>query len=278
MEYTEVTIQCSASLTDIFVAELAHLGYDSFLEGEDGQLTASVPKSQFEEAVLESVINKYTTEAPIPFTWAHVAPQNWNKLWESNYPYVIINERCAIRASFHTLPKPYEFELVITPKMSFGTGHHATTILMLRALMAYDFQQTTVLDLGTGTGVLGIMALKLGAASADATDVEEWSVENALENAQENGVHPFVARQGTVAQLSFPNAPYDRILANINKNVILDELPSYAHLLKPQGLFFTSGFYVADLADVEAIAQKQGLHLLAHNELDNWAVGVFRKE
>lgn len=275
MSHIQLTINGKSDIYEILIAELSELGYDSFLEDDDS-LIASIAEGDFSEAQLDDVMHRYKSSFELDYKWEQVAPQNWNKLWESNYPYVIVNDRCAVKAEFHKLPKKYDYEILITPKMSFGTGHHSTTTLMLQTILEYDFKGKTVLDLGTGTGVLFIMALMLGAEKSLACDIEEWAVENAIENAQKNNVENFEVYQGTAAELP-NNTSYDYVFANINKNVILSELPMYAKSLKNEATLITSGFYESDLVDVEKIANENGLTLLKSQTLNNWVVGTFRK-
>jgi len=275
MSHIQITVDATDELSEMLIAELSQLGYDSFLE-DDQNLVGSITEELFSEEALTAMMERYKNAFPLTYKWEKVAPQNWNKLWESNYPYVIVNDRCAIKAAFHTLPKKYEYEIEITPKMSFGTGNHATTTLMLQSVLKYDFTDKSLLDLGTGTGVLFIMALMLGAKRAKACDIEEWAVENAIENAEKNKVTNYEVFQGTVTDLPSDNL-YDFVLANINKNVILSELPAYANRLVENGVFMTSCFYESDLKDVEKMANANRLKMIHSDSLNNWVVGVFRK-
>lgn len=276
MSHIQLTLNTKDDIGDILIAELSAIGFDSFLEETDDTIIASISSDDFKEDLLKEIIDRYNKSFTIEYSFEEVAPQNWNKLWESNYPYVIINDRCAIRAEFHTLPRKYEYEISITPKMSFGTGHHATTTLMLQTIMEYNFQDKSVLDLGSGTGVIFILASMLGANKAKACDIEEWAVENAIENAEKNSIENFSVFQGTVIEEPSNNL-YDYVCANINKNVILSEIPLYVERLKDDGVFITSGFYEHDIPDIINKAKENNLEVLHTNTLNNWAVCVFKK-
>lgn len=277
--FTEISFRLEKSLFDVLVAFLAAEGYGHFLEKpEENTLLTAIATADFNEEVLKNILEVITSSLPITYTIKEVVPKNWNKLWESNYPYVIVNEDCAVRADFHSLPKPYRFELVITPKMSFGTGHHPTTALMLRTMMTHDFGGKTVLDVGTGTGILSIMALKLGASYALACDLDRNAVENATENAQKNKVENFEVFCGTLADVLPQKTPskYDFVLANINKNVILAEIEQYLLCLKQGGILMISGFYEADFSDLKSEAEKhRHVQFLTSNTAEKWVAATF---
>ncbi len=274
MEYQVITVTCPSDLSELLMAELAETGFDSFLENEEG-FEASVETQHYNESAVLQVLSPYMEGGAVNYHIKEAAKENWNKLWESNYPMVEINDRCLVRAPFHVAEKPYEYELIITPKMSFGTGHHATTSLMVSALMQIDCKGKSVLDAGSGTGILAIMALKLGAISADACDIEDWAVENALENAAENQVSVQV-KLGTT-QETFAHEQYDIILANINKNVLFEEIPLYARMLLPNSYLLLSGFYQADIEELSQKATSHGLIYQKHLVKDNWASIILKK-
>lgn len=274
MAFIQIRVKTPEALSDLLKAELSELGFDAFLDTEEG-FEAAVEKEAFDEEAVDEIFGFYASQGSLSYHMEEVARQNWNQLWESHYEMVEISEECLIRADFHRPVKPYRYELVINPKMSFGTGHHATTKLMLLHQLETDFAGKTVLDAGTGTGVLGIMALKRGAASVDACDVEEWPEENVPENAAKNGVS-FPFYRGTVQALP-PNSTYDIILANINRNVLLEEMPLYNQLLKPQGMLFLSGFYVKDIPALVAKALPLGLQLFSTRNEQDWASLGFQK-
>lgn len=277
MSYITLKIYCPPPTAELLIAELAELGVNAFLEQENG-LEASVEK----EAHLEEEIRQILSEYQVDYEMLEVAKQNWNQLWESNYPAVEINEECIVRAPFHTLERSYRYELVISPKMSFGTGHHDTTMLMMRAQLALAaaHRNANVLDVGCGTGILGILAKKLGATSVYACDIEEWAVENTRENAQLNQVEIDV-QWGTM-QFFFPALPaFEIILANINRNVLVEDIPHYEKRLKKNGYLFVSGFYWKDQAAIEQKASQVGFLKVAANAAtdspESWMCMVFQK-
>lgn len=270
--YQTIRMRCSEELSEILQALLGSLGFDAFLEHPDG-FEASIPLDEFDAQALQDTLEPF--EGQIDYQLEEQEKQNWNKLWESNYEPAIITDELVIRASFHQMPRPYKYEIVITPKMSFGTGHHATTSLMLQNEMSLDFAGKNVADLGCGTGILAVMAKLLGAARVDACDIEDWAVENAQENAQINGVEVNVTL-GTVRDM--PRLPvYDIVLANINRNVLLEEMALYTSMLEQGGYLLLSGFYTEDLADIRLSAEAQGMVYQSHKEKDRWVSAIFIK-
>jgi ribosomal protein L11 methyltransferase len=268
-------VVCSPQWAEILMAEVAEAGFDTFMETDKG-FEAYAEQNRFDVARLESIREKYQEQASAVFFQDRVKKENWNELWEKNYEPVVVEDQCLIRASFHRPEKKYPYEIVITPKMSFGTGHHATTYLMLKNQMKISHAGLRVMDAGTGTGILAIMADKRGAAFVDAFDTDDWSIENSTENIQLNQSTNVRIRKGTVSTLFFEE-PFDLILANINKNVLVEEMPKYAAQLKPAGLLLISGFYVADVPDLEKVAQFHGLIRQSTDERDNWACVLFVK-
>ncbi|MEH0158313.1 50S ribosomal protein L11 methyltransferase [Limibacter armeniacum] len=273
MEYIALDVKCSEELKEVLQAVLGGIGFDSFLENDEG-FEASIEQHLFDENEFKDTISFF--EDQISYSFKEVEKQNWNKLWESNYEPVVISDDLLIRASFHQPDKEYKHEIVITPKMSFGTGHHSTTTLMLLNQLEIDHQDKVVADLGCGTGILAVMAKKLGATSVDACDIEDWSVENALENAAINGIDINVT-VGTVTDMPKKDS-YDIVLANINRNVLLNEMGIYAGMLKPQATLLLSGFYTEDLPVIKEKAAEYGLVYESHKERLNWVSAVFHKK
>lgn len=274
MSYILLKVSCNQETSDMLIAELSEMDFDSFIETEEG-FEASVEKDLFDEEAVDEVFGHYSSLGSLSYQSEEVEKQNWNKLWESNYEMVEVNENCLIRASFHTPPKPYKYELLITPKMSFGTGHHATTKLMLLNQMETDHVDKKVFEAGSGTGVLSIMAIKLGAQKVDACEVEDWSVENTLENAELNGV--FVNCQlGKAADFSNQDQ-YDIVLANINRNVILEEMPVYNEMLLSEGTLILSGFHGEDIPLIVNKATSLRLQFIKSKVQENWVSLVFKK-
>lgn len=263
------------AISDILMAELGEVGYDTFEEVDSG-LKAYAKAESFNKSTLDEIVARY--EASFDFSVAinSVEKENWNKKWEENYDPIEVDDRCIVRASFHNIEKKYPIEIVITPKMSFGTGHHATTWQMLKLQLDINFQHKRVLDVGCGTGVLAIMASKLGAKSIEATDIDEWCIENSKENYFLNGIDDVKIQQGEIEGLQFEDN-FDIIIANINKNVLLIEIPRYASLLVEKGLLLLSGFYEKDIPDIKKCAEDYNLMLDKIVNKDNWAAVVFSK-
>lgn len=270
--FTTLTVQAEAELAEVLQVELAELGFDMFLETADG-FEASAESVGIDEEAARALLDQYGVQT---FQFASVEKQNWNEEWEKNYHPVYVREDCVIRADFHQLDKSYAYELVINPKMSFGTGHHETTTLMSLVVLELALEGKTVLDAGCGTGILGILAAKRGATVVDVCDIEDWSVENAVENALRNEVQFGQAFCGKATEIS-GTALYDVLLANIHLSVILEELPVYAALTKPQGLIAVSGFYVQDIPAITARAEAHGLVLRHQNHIRHWATLLFEK-
>lgn len=266
--YLKVTISCNSKLHEILIAELGMINYDSFQEIEN-ELEAFIVDEHYDNKRLVSILKKYGVEQEI--VAEKLKNINWNEQWERNFDPVFIDEKVQIRATFHE-PKPnFTYDVIINPKMSFGTGHHETTHLIVSEQLNIDHKNKRVLDVGTGTGVLAIMASKLGAKTITATDVDDWCIENSRENFQLNNVQEFDILQGTIDKLTLPG-DYDIIYANINKNVLLNELAVYANLLAKSGILLLSGFYSEDMHELNEKAVQNKLVLTHTNTRNNWAI------
>ena len=206
-----------------------------------------------------------------------IEKQNWNEEWEKNYQPIIVDDRCMIRAHFHHPDKKYPYEIIITPKMSFGTGHHQTTYLMVKNQMEIDHKNKRVMDAGCGTAILSIMASKLGAREVEAFDIDDWSVVNGQENMEVNHCTNINLRQGKITAFDF-GAPFDIILANINKNVLLEEMNLYVKQMKPGSLLLLSGFYEKDIPDLLAEAEKYSLKEIRRDNRETWAALLLQSE
>ncbi|GAA0556259.1 50S ribosomal protein L11 methyltransferase [Chitinophaga japonensis] len=264
MSHIAVTITCAPGLTDVLIAQLSDAGYEGF-EEKTGQLIAYIPAGQFDEAALVALLPPSGTT----FTKEEIRPVNWNALWESNFEPVLVGSFCGIRAGFHPpfAPAP-EHEIVITPKMSFGTGHHATTFSMIQLMQQQDLAGRKVFDFGTGTGILAILAARMGAAQVDAIDIDDWAVENSRENIAGNNVPQVCIWQAD--SLQDITGLYDVVLANINRNVLLQSMPDMRRLLAPGGQLLLSGILVADEPEILDSAAAQGLLKQRRVEKDNW--------
>jgi len=274
MEYLEFKIKCLDEFQEILIAELAEIGFDSFLENEDG-IDAYILESDFDRDKFNRVIAEYQDAAQISMTEGLMPKVNWNEEWEKNYDPIEVDDLVYVRASFHD-PKPgFKHEIVINPKMSFGTGHHATTFQMLSHQGELDHKGKRVLDVGSGTGILAIMAHLLGASSVEAFDIDDWCVDNGNENFDLNGLSTRMGL-GTIRDVN-PVGPFEILLANINKNVLLDEMGIYASLLTSGGHLLLSGFYTEDIEDLIQAAAPFGLELRKKSSKDNWAALILQK-
>ena len=257
--------------TEILIAELAEYPFESFEETENG-LIAYIPENVANLVVIESLPLRKNPDVDMDYSIQTVAPQNWNEKWERDFPVVVIDERCRIRAPFHEA-KGYPLELIIHPKMSFGTGHHPTTYLMISYLLDLECTGINVLDMGCGTGILGIAALQMGAKQVTAVDTELWCVQNTLENARLNKCTSLEA----VQQNKVPKGkiPFDLILANINRNILVQQMEDYLDVLKEKGSILLSGFYPSDLKLISSQMTKLGFRINSMREKDEWMAVLF---
>jgi ribosomal protein L11 methyltransferase len=261
---------------EILQAELSMLNFDVFLDTKSGFET-SVESIFFHREEVIEVLKSYQEAMSIRYEIEEVEKQNWNEIWEKNFEPIVVADRCLIRAEFHKIAQQYDYELVITPKMSFGTGHHATTALMVALLLETDFQDKTVLDCGCGTGILAILALKRGAKSALGCDIEDWSVESAIENTQLNNT-PMTVIEGTAQTVKGLNLlPFDVVMANIQLNVLLEEMPIYADLCAKNGLLLLSGIHTPYIDQLSQKAADYGFVLKNSKEQDTWAALCLQK-
>ena len=274
MDYVQVSITCLEDYREILMAELAAVGFESFLETETG-FEAYVQQDLFARDSFDEVIATYREAAGLTLVEGIMPKVNWNEEWEKNYDPIEVDKLVYVRASFHAPQPGFQYEIVINPKMSFGTGHHATTFQLLSMQGKIDHQGKRVLDVGSGTGILAIMAHLLGAKQVEAFDIDSWCVDNGNENFELNWVATRMGL-GTIREVK-PQGSYALILANINKNVLLDELEIYASLLPDQGLLLLSGFYSEDIADLVQAASMQGLSLTMQTTKDNWAALCLQK-
>ncbi len=275
IDYLAVQIRCGEALKEILIAELSLLDYDSMMETEEG-LEAYIDKSLYSEDTLTDVIKKYSDE-DISFEVQAVVSRNWNEEWEKNYDPIQVGSQIYVRATFHEPEPDVPFEIDINPRMSFGTGHHATTYLMLKNQLEINHQNKRILDAGTGTGILAIMAEKLGAKEVIAYDNNSWSIENAPENLELNNCTNVHIKEGTIDSLSL-QGQFDVILANINKNVLMEEMNRYAAYLVNDGALILSGFYHQDEADIVERAMAYGLTKSLSTIRNDWCSVVFIKE
>jgi ribosomal protein L11 methyltransferase len=275
MQYLEFKFSCKEPYREILIAELSEVGFDSFLETDEG-FDAYIQEDLFERNSFQQVIDQYHEAASIQVTEGKMPKVNWNEEWEKNYDPIEVGDQVYVRASFHQPRQEFKYEILINPKMSFGTGHHATTFLMLSHQLTIDHAGKRVLDIGAGTGILAIMAHQLGAGHIEAFDIDEWCVENGNENFDLNGMSNVRMGKGTVREVK-PQGEFDIVLANINKNVLLDEMDVYATLVKTNGNLLLSGFYEHDITDIISKAGQYGLQLIDQKIKDNWAALILKK-
>lgn len=276
MNYIELTLVLDAEYTEILIAELADIEFESFVETEEG-LNAYIEESQFDREALEAVVAKYTPQTAIAFSVKTLEKENWNETWERNYETIEVLDQIRVRASFHEPDPNFPYELQINPKMSFGTGHHETTWLVMAEQLQLPHEGADLMDVGSGTGILGILGMKLGASSVVAFDIEEWAVENAVENAELNGVSEgFEVFQGTIADVAEERV-FDGILANINRNILLEQMSSYTARLKAGGWLVISGFYEIDAPALASCAEGLGLTVEKTSIRNEWATMTLRK-
>lgn len=275
-DYIELRIDaspCSEELTDLLAAFLADEGYESFVPDKTG-LTAYVRQTDFNSTKVDELLECFPMDADFKVTSCIVEGKDWNEEWEKNYfKPIVISDRCVVHSSFHTdIPKA-EYDIVIDPKMAFGTGHHATTTLMAQGILSSECEGRAVVDMGTGTGILAILCAMRGAAKVTAVEIDGFAIENARENIALNGVSSAVsAIHGDASALdALPEASQDIFLANINRNIITADIAAYARTLRSGGIMLLSGFYVADIPHIIEAASPLGLEQLSFDELDSWA-------
>jgi ribosomal protein L11 methyltransferase len=277
MNYVEVQLELQSEFTEILMAELAEAGFESFVETDEG-LSAYIPEEDFSEAVLQALIAKYSDMTAIASSWKSLERKNWNEEWERSYEPIEVGKDIRVRATFHEPNPDFTYDLLIQPKMSFGTGHHETTWLVMNEQLSLPQAGLAIMDVGCGTGILAILASKLGATSLLGFDIDEWAVENTVENFAMNGLgEEAKVFKGTINEVPVENM-FGGILANINRNILLDEIPKYVQHLLPGGWLVTSGFYEMDQQDIESCAAESGLKKLRSNTRNQWATVVFEKE
>ena len=263
MNHLQITIAVTdPTQQEILVALLTELGYEGFEQREDA-LLAFLTEDRFNANALAVTVRPFN----LPYTTTLIEERNWNEVWEKNFTPVQVDDFCAVRAHFHPPVANVRFELIITPKMSFGTGHHATTYMMLKAMDGLNFKRKSVLDFGTGTGVLAILAERLGAAAVLAIDNDDWSIENARENIKENNcVNISLEKLDSLPKKS----AFDIILANINKHVLMQEMAGLEQQLKDGGVILMSGLLNEDFEDIENQALKNNLSISARASRSGW--------
>ena len=255
---------------EVVIAQMGSLGFESFVNTPLG-FKAYIPQNEFQEKEFSQIDVFDFQELEIEWDTKIIPLENWNRQWEENFSPIRVGERCVVRADFHP-PEKAEYELVITPKMSFGTGHHETTQMMISFLLDLNCNNKTVLDMGTGTGVLAILAEKRGAKTVLAVDNDPWCVENTLENLEMNHCQKISAQLSSTVP---KKKKYDMVLANINRNVLLKQIADYAQVLAPEGDLLMSGFYVEDLGIIQNACETEGFRFILNLDINNWVAAHF---
>lgn len=278
MDYSEVKILLNPVMPsrEVLLYHLGEIGYDSFTEEENG-LNAYVPTSDFSEEKLKKVLSELN-EVDLSYTFEHIKTQNWNEIWESNFQPIIVNDKCIVRATFHEADQKYEYDIIINPQMSFGTGHHETTFLVMSEMLKMNFADKYVLDMGSGTGILAILASKLRANKCLAIDIEEWAFHNAIENNELNQIQNIEVKHGDVKLIQEIKNHFDIVLANINRNVLMADVENYITSLKENGELLLSGFYTTDASMLVEKVISLGMELVNQLEKNTWCMLHFKNK
>ncbi|WP_010181583.1 50S ribosomal protein L11 methyltransferase [Aquimarina agarilytica] len=268
------TISPLQPATEILIAELGAVGFESFVETETG-VNAYIQEKDWNPTILEDIYVLGSDEFSISYVQEEIEQVNWNEEWEKNFEPILVDEKCSVRAPFHE-KKEVEFDIVIEPKMSFGTGHHETTHMMIQHLLTLDIKGKKALDMGCGTGVLAILAEMRGAQPIDAIDIDNWCYLNTLENVERNNCTYITTYEGDVSLLEGKN--YELIIANINRNILLNDMSSYAKSLTKGGDLLLSGFYEEDFEKINTASASFGLVFDKKIIRNNWVAAHFKKK
>lgn len=278
MDYKKITITITPFqdwIRDVLLSQLGDVGFDSFVETENG-FDAFIPALHYSEENLNFVLNAFSEDFSFDIKAEFIKDQNWNDEWEKNYfkPLVIANQ-CMIRAPFHTKFPNAKYEIIIEPNMAFGTGNHETTATIIESILQKDLTGKTILDMGCGTGILSILASMKGAKHITAIDIDKWSYDGTLENAKLNNVQNIEVKLGDASLLGAKK--YDLIFANIHKNVLLNDMQAYVDVLNAGGTLIISGFYTGDIPDIQEKAKNIGMRNAGFVEKNNWVAHSFNK-
>lgn len=258
--------------SEVLIAELGYAGFESFVEYEEGVM-AYIQKDEWRADILDDIYVLNSNEFKIEYSFSEIEQINWNEEWEKNFDPIEIDGKCTVRAPFHP-KKDFQYDIVIEPKMSFGTGHHETTYMMMQFLMENELEGKKVLDMGCGTAVLAILAEMRGAAPIDAIDIDEWCFENSTENVQRNNCKNISVFLGDASLLD--DKEYDVIIANINRNILLNDMETYRNSLRAGGEIYLSGFYKEDLPIIQEHCNKLGFEFVDNKERNKWVAANFK--
>ena len=278
MKYFEVTFTtspCNETVNDVVSALAGEIGFESFVEWENG-VQAYIQQSLFDEEALKSMVADFPLpDTTIEYTVVEAEDKDWNEEWEKNFfQPIVIGDRCCIHSTFHKDTPQTEYEILINPQMAFGTGHHETTSSIISELLEADLQGKSVLDMGCGTSILAILASMRGADPITAIDIDDWCVNNSRDNIALNGIENITVEWGD-ANLLKGREPFDVIIANINRNILLADMAQYAACMHPGSELFMSGFYVQDIPVIQEKAESLGMEFIHHREKNNWAAVKF---
>ncbi|WP_165042017.1 50S ribosomal protein L11 methyltransferase [Dysgonomonas sp. ZJ709] len=278
MNYIEVKFKCTPNdevVNSVLSVYLAEIGFESFVESQEGTI-AYIQESLFDADQIQVILNDLPIDAEIIYSYKSIEGQDWNEEWEKNYfKPLIIDNKCIIQSTFHNVAATYEYNILIDPKMAFGTGHHQTTELMIREILKNDFTEKSILDMGCGTAILAILASMRGANTITAIDIDKWAYDNAMENLKLNNIENVKVEIGGAELLGKDS--YDIILANINRNILLNDINIYASVLNVGGCLYMSGFYTEDIPAIKAECEKHGLSFNYNVEKENWTAVKFTK-
>ena len=266
------TISPLQPATEILIAELGYAGFESFVENESG-VNAYIQKEEWNKNILDDIYVLNSGEFEISFAFEEIEQVNWNKEWENNFDPITVDNKCSVRAPFHR-KTDVEFDIVIEPKMSFGTGHHETTHMMIQHLLKLEVEGKKTLDMGCGTGVLAILAEMRGAKPLDAIDIDNWCYLNTIENVERNNAEHITTYEGDASLLV--GKRYDLIIANINRNILISDMEIYASCLVKGGDLLLSGFYLEDLDLIKLTCEKYNLEFQYNFLRNNWVAAYFR--
>ncbi len=274
MKYLEVTFRtqpCNETVTDVLSALCGDIGFESFMEAENG-IKGYIQEALYDEDTLRGMLENFPMEnTEISFEVVPQEDKDWNEEWEKNFfQPIILDNRCVIHSTFHKNVPQAEYDILINPQMAFGTGHHETTSLILGELLDADLQGKSLLDMGCGTSILAILAAMRGAGPITAIDIDDWCVSNSKDNIQLNHITNITVELGDASSLK-GRSPFDIIIANINRNILLNDMAQYVSCMHPGSEIYMSGFYVEDIPFIRAKGEELGLRFLHYKEKNNWA-------